>query len=155
MTDRNTLVLVDASYLVSGSASPGGGSGYILTICQRGYLRGAVSKIILVEAERNITKKMGSASHTQYFQHLRDIAFEIAVFEDASIPLRHRLIAGEKDAHVITAAVILDAEYVISLDRRLVSRINTATLPITAMTPGEFLRGPLLLHPEYADIRNP
>lgn len=153
MTDRNTVALIDASCLVSASASPSGGSGFILSVCRRGLLRAATSNAVLVEAERNIKKKMGSDALARHRENLRIIPFEIIVVRDESISAFHRAIAGDKDAHIITAAIELGAEYVITLDLRLVSRINASALAIVAMTPGEFINGPLLLHPEHGDLR--
>lgn len=151
---RNTLVFFDAACVVAASGSPDGGSAFILSVCRRMYLRAAGSRSVFVEAERNISRKMGDTSLNRYYGYLRDIAFEIVDINEASIPLRYRHIAGEKDAHVITAAIALSADYLITLDRKLANRITAATLPIIAMTPGEFIKGPLLQHPDRADFRD-
>ncbi|MEJ2354093.1 MAG: hypothetical protein P8Y03_30320, partial [Anaerolineales bacterium] len=57
--DRDTLLFFDASCLIAAAGSPSGGSGLLLSLCAREYLRASVSQAILLEAERNIQAKLG------------------------------------------------------------------------------------------------
>jgi len=57
--DRTTLLFFDASCLIAAAGSLSGGSGFLLALCQRGLLRGAISQPVLLETERNLLKKRG------------------------------------------------------------------------------------------------
>lgn len=56
--DRDTLVFFDASCLVAAAGSPTGGSGFLLSLCARRLLRGAISHMVLLEAEHSIQAKL-------------------------------------------------------------------------------------------------
>lgn len=58
--DRDTLLFFDASCLIAAAGSPNGGSGFLLSVCSRGFLKAAVSQPVLLEAERNIFENLGN-----------------------------------------------------------------------------------------------
>ena len=66
---------------------------------------------------------------------------------------RFRDIVGEKDEHVLAAAVEGAANVLLTLDQTLENRINQAGLTIRAMTPGEFIKSLLPEHPGYGLMR--
>lgn len=72
-------------------------------------------------------------------------------------PLEERIsylhVAGEKDEHVVAAAVASGAPFLLTLDRGLLRRVNLVDLGLRALTPGEFLNEVLPLHHRYDDIR--
>ncbi len=59
--DRNTIIFFDASCLVAASGSPTGGSGFLLTVCAKGFVKAAVSQQVLLEAQRNVTEQLHPA----------------------------------------------------------------------------------------------
>lgn len=61
--------------------------------------------------------------------------------------------AGEKDAHVMAAAIAGKAEFLITLDKQLIRRVSGAEYNIRALTPGEFILTELRSHPEYEAFR--
>lgn len=56
--DRSTRLVLDASCLVAAAGSPTGGSAFLLSLCQRGFLRAVVSPPVLLEARRNVQENM-------------------------------------------------------------------------------------------------
>jgi hypothetical protein len=63
-------------------------------------------------------------------------------------------ITGEKDAHVLAAALHVGADYLITLDKRLAHRITQEEqLSLPALSPGRFIIGQLPSHPAYHSIR--
>jgi hypothetical protein len=52
-----TLLFFDASCLIV-AGSPTGGAGFLLLLCAHRLLRGTVSQVVLLEAERNIAAKL-------------------------------------------------------------------------------------------------
>ena len=55
---RDSLLFFDATCLIAAAGSPSGGSGFLLSVCQSGFLNAFSSRSVLVEAERNITAKL-------------------------------------------------------------------------------------------------
>jgi predicted nucleic acid-binding protein len=65
----------------------------------------------------------------------------------------HEKIVGEKDAHVLAAAVVAEAPFLITLDQGLEKRVNAAKLEITALSPGGFIKTTLIQHRDYPSMR--
>jgi hypothetical protein len=63
-------------------------------------------------------------------------------------------VLAEKDAHVLAAALSVQAPFLITLDQRLAAAINQANLPIRALSPGEFITTELPTHPAYPVMRS-
>jgi hypothetical protein len=60
---------------------------------------------------------------------------------------------GEKDAHVLGAAVVAEAPFLITLDQGLEKRVNAAKLGIAALSPGAFIKTALIQHRDYPSMR--
>jgi predicted nucleic acid-binding protein len=58
-----------------------------------------------------------------------------------------------EDAHVIAAAIEAGANYLITLDRRLIERVTRSDLPLQAKSPGAFIEEDLATHPSFSEIR--
>jgi hypothetical protein len=67
--NRNTLLFFDASCLIAAAGSPSGGSGFLLSLCGRGYLQAVVSQPVLIEAQRNIQNKIGADAVKRFIPH--------------------------------------------------------------------------------------
>ncbi|MCC7107056.1 MAG: hypothetical protein IT307_18145 [Chloroflexi bacterium] len=57
IVDRQSLLFFDASSLFVAARSVAGGSGYLLRICQFGFMRACASPAVLRETERNLLDK--------------------------------------------------------------------------------------------------
>jgi predicted nucleic acid-binding protein len=113
----------------------------------------AVSAAVLQEAERNLANKFNSLALNRYDRLLQEIEFVVAGVADEE-ELRHfASVTGFKDAHVLAAAVGVNASVIVTLDRPLITAISTRCSSLEAMTPGDFIEGPLKTHPEYLDFR--
>jgi predicted nucleic acid-binding protein len=65
-------------------------------------------------------------------------------------------ITGEKDAHVLASAVHIGAQFLLTLDMRLISRITQEEkLAIHALSPSAFITTKLPTHPAYPSLRPP
>ncbi|MCX6020161.1 MAG: PIN domain-containing protein [Chloroflexi bacterium] len=149
MIDHESLLFYDAACLIAAAGSPNGGSGYLLSLCSRGLLRAITSDLVLVEAERNIRAKMSLAALDRYHRLLVLTPITLVPAPAALNALAFHHIVGEKDAHVLAASIAAHAPFLLTLDRALAARTNQAQLPISALTPGEFIRTLLPLHPAY------
>ena len=147
--DSSTLVFFDASCLVAAAGRPVGGAGYVLSLCARNLLRAAVSHPVLVEAERNVRANFSDATLATYHGLLaRTDAMVVAVPAPAA-RARYRNLVGEKDDHVVSAAIAAGAPFLLTLDRPLARGVNGANLPIRALSPGELINDVL---PNHVDV---
>lgn len=150
---RHTLLFFDASCLIAAAGSPTGGSSFLLAVCARGFLRAAVSQLVLVEAEGNILRNLSPAAWQRYQEQILTLPLVVAPVPGTEELDRLAPLVTPKDAHVFAAALALQAPFLISLDRPLLQQINQARLPLEARTPGEFITGELPQHPDYRSLR--
>src|SRR5829696_1077389 len=151
--DETTILFFDSSCLVAASGSPTGGSSVILAICARGFLTGAVSHAVLAETEGNNLTNLPQPALTRYQQEI--LSLPLIVAPTPTAPEREAVasITGEKDAHVLAAALSVSAAFLLTLDKRLVSRITQEEeLSIHALSPGEFITQKLPTHPAYRSL---
>lgn len=151
---QHTLLFFDASCLIAAAGSPTGGSGFLLSLCQRGLLRGAVSELVLAEAELNVLTKLSPAALSHLGELLETTPLQIArpgAWEEA--PWAAAINA--KDRHVVAAALAAHSPFLLTLDRALAAEVNQVDLSIQAISPGDFIRDVLPHHTEYPALRKP
>ena len=151
--DRNTLLFFDASCLIAAAGSPSGGSGLLLSICARGLLKASVSQPVLLEAERNILQKCSIDVFDTYYRLIMLTPFVLISIPPRSNRQPYSPIVGEKDEHVLAAAIVAGSPFLLTLDKGLERRVNQADLPIQALPPGEFIKTMLPKHVDYPLIR--
>jgi len=142
VASKRALVFLDASVMVAAARSPSGGSALAIEVCQGRRFKAAVSKLVLLEARVNIAEKFGEAELLRFYQQLASLDPEIAPAPSTGLLARCRPLVGEKDAHVLAAALQCTASYLLTLDRRhlLTSAVLEAGLSVTVATPGDFLK---------------
>lgn len=152
--DRTTRLFFDASCLVAAAGSPTGGSSFVLALCQRGFLRAVISQPVLLEAHRNVQEQMDAARLERLEALFLDVPLEVVpVPQERETLQQARAVAGEKDTHVLAAALAAGTPLLICLDKPLVERINHAGLALQALSPGDFIKELLPTHPDYPSIR--
>ena len=151
--DRTTLLFFDAAALVAAAGRPAGGSGFLLSLVERQLLAGVASHGILVEAERNIRTKLPPAALGRFQELLRRGALMVTPLPPPAAVQQYVDAVGQKDAHVVAAALTVGAAFLITLDQPLARGIAAAGVPIRALTPGEFIRTELPSHPDYSTLR--
>jgi predicted nucleic acid-binding protein len=144
--DRTTLVFFDASCIIAAAGSPTGGSGFLLSLCAKGYLQAAVSTYVLAEAARNVQARMPTGAWANYQALLLSVPFVIA---PVPVPLPALPPVNAKDLHVVAAATAVGTAYLLTLDRGLLVEANQAGLAFLALTPGDFIKTVLPIHVEY------
>jgi len=65
----------------------------------------------------------------------------------------HRRVVTQKDQHVIASALAAHAPFLITLDKPFTTQVNDAGLPITALSPGDFIKTFLPQHSDYPRLR--
>lgn len=144
-------VFLDASIFVAAAGSASGGSSLILEV-YRGLLFSAVTtRRILLEAQRNIRRKLPSEAILRFYKEIAKLNPEI-VGPPAKESLRkYDDIISLKDRHVLSSALKSKATFLITLDRKhfQTEAIRQANLSIIIMTPKEFLE----LVKKYKDFK--
>ncbi len=134
-------LFLDASVLIAAAGSKTGGSALILELCRRGKARAASSRLVLLEAERNIRTKLGREATLRFYQEIASLNLELVE------PLTpHEIHAKEqiihpKDAHVLAAAEKGGADFLLTLDRKhfMSATVLRAGLPFQIVTPRDLL----------------
>ena len=152
--DRNTLLFFDSSCLISAAGSPTGGSGFLLSLCARGYLKAAVSQPVLLETQRNIQLKLGDKAVRTFYNFLAIVPFSLAPLPDKDDFARLEKLVNKKDVHVVAAALEINAPFLLTLDKGLVLEANRAHLGIQAFSPGEFIKIVLPNHVDFPATRD-
>ena len=151
--DRDTRLFFDASCLIAAARSPTGGSAFLLSVCLRGFLHGVVSQLVLLEAERNVFDNFGGEAVARYDRLVATPPLTVVALSSPTIDRSYETIVGQKDAHVLAAAVIAEAPFLITLDQRLEKRVNDGMPRIVALSPGGFIRTILIQHRDYSSMR--
>jgi predicted nucleic acid-binding protein len=147
--DRNALLFIDSSCLIAAAGSPSGGSGFLLSLCSKGFLKAAVSQPVLLEAQRNIQAKLGDEAIKRFYNLLAEVPFSLASLPDKAELERLEKLINRKDIHVVAAALEVHASFLLALDKGLVLEINQAKLGIQALAPGDFIKTILPKHVDY------
>ena len=128
---------------------PAGGSGFLLSLCAKGYLQAVVSTYVLAEATRNVQANMKATAWANYQTLLTTVPFLMA---PVPAPLPTMPPINAKDVHVVTAARAVVTAYLLTLDQGLRAEVNLAQLAFPALTPGEFIKTVLPTHVEYPTL---
>ena len=134
-------VFLDVSIFVAASGSASGGSSLILEVCKGICFSAATTRRILLEAQRNIRRKLSSEALICFYKEIAKLNPEII-----RPPTKERLskyddVIALKDRHVLVGALESKATFLITLDCKHFQTeiIRQANLPIIIMTPKEFL----------------
>lgn len=140
MAKTGLKLFIDANVFIAGSASPAGGSSYILKACQKGVFQSITTRLILQEAKKNIIKKLDEKALNRFIKLIKTLSLKIHPPVTTSDDYLN--IIETKDAHVLAAAIESQSDYLITLDRNhfFTDKIKRAKLPIKIITPKNFIR---------------
>lgn len=111
-------LLVDTSVWIAAAGSTTGGSVMILDLCRQRQIQAITSRLIFLEAQRNIRTKLGLEALLRFYREIA--ALEIELME---IPTSHEIavqcrIIHRKDAHVLATAVKGHVDVLLTLNRK-------------------------------------
>ena len=135
-------VLLDASVFIAAAGSRTGASALLLSLCRHGHAKAVSSRLVLLEAERNIQGKLGQAALLRFYQEIASLDLDLVEAPTPQEIATQSRIINPKDAHVLAAALKGGVEVLLTLDRKhfLSQPVLQAGLPFVMMTPGDFLR---------------
>lgn len=145
-----TRIFFDASCLIAATQSPTGGSSFLLSICEKGYLQAVFSTYVLAEASRNIQNRMKPTAWIRYQELLNSVPFILAPvpFLLPSLPF-----VNAKDVHVVVAAEVAGCAYLITLDKGLLVETTKANLAFPTLIPGDFIKTVLPTHVDFPNLQ--
>lgn len=135
-----TKVFLDSSVVIAGINSATGASQIILKLSKDGKIIASVSEIVLQEVMRNLKKKLPEKVLIQFLSYLAESNFKKVDFEKESEILKYQDITDAKDTHVIAAAFKSKADYLVTLDKKHLLKLERKNFPFKIVTPGEFLK---------------
>ena len=138
-------VFLDANIFFAGARSPKGGSGFILELAKKKKLEIITVNHALLEAERNILKKLGPQYLNRHYQNLLEIKPKIQSIEFVTLKEINKLrkLIPSKDIPILLGAILSGTQFLITLDRKHFlgnEKLKKIKLPFKILNPGEFLR---------------
>lgn len=106
----------------------------------------------MLEADRNIRAKLPSSARFRFHRLLTETPLVLSPVPSPTARRRFSALAAEDD-HVVAACIVSGAEYLITLDRKLIARLEQAALPFSSMQPGDFFKQVLVHHADYPTLR--
>lgn len=142
MALRPDLVFLDASVMVAASRSPSGGSALAMEVCRGRRFRAAITVRVFLEARVNIAEKFREEELVRFYQQMAALRPEMVPPPSAETLASGARLVGQKDAHVLAAALECGAGHLLTLDRRhlITPAVQSEGLPLKVVTPGEFLK---------------
>lgn len=133
------IAFLDASVILSGLASPTGGSGKLLLAAGKNKLKLITTPLVLNEVNRHLSKlKLTSRRLTDCLdQKLITLKNNPST---ALIERCTRLTVDPDDAHVLAGAISSRCRFLLTLDKKhlLTKLVKTRLKPILVLSPKEF-----------------
>ena len=138
-------VFLDANVFFAAAGSPTGGSAFVLELAKHKKIYVVTVAHALVEAERNIQKKLDREAVDRHYQNLLDIGVEIQNIDNVPSGITTALekLLIRKDIPILLGAILSKSEFFITLDRKDFidnKRLQEAELSFQIVTPGDFLQ---------------
>ena len=142
MAEAKVKLFLDASVLVASAKSLSGGSALVLQVCQGQKFQAVSTRKVLLEAQRNIKNKFSDDELVRFYCEIAGLNLEIIEPATTEEIAQYFQVIASKDAHVLAAAIKGKASFLITLDRKhfMTSVLVKSELPISILTPGEFLQ---------------
>jgi predicted nucleic acid-binding protein len=133
-------VFLDATCWVAAAGNPNGGSAEILKLARAGDFRLVTTAAVLIEAERNILKKMTAEAMSRFLAEMADPAFTLVAAASPDEEARWTDLVAEKDAHVLAGTLKAGADVLVTLDRKhILTDAVRDGFPIRVSDTREFL----------------
>src|SRR5680860_665431 len=118
MAGRKKKVLLDASVFVASAGSASGGSSLVLEVCRGLRFSAVTTRKILLEAQRNIRRKLSSEALLRFYKEIGALNPEIIKPSAKEKLSRYDDVIALKDRHVLVSALESKSSYLITLDRK-------------------------------------
>ncbi len=128
---------LDSSVLFSAVNSPSGGSSKLFTLPK---IKLVTSKVVLVETERNVRKKLLTHHLERFFTLVYKITIYDQLPDDKKIKRAKKFIA-EKDAVILSEAKQAQTSFLVTLDRKhfMTKEVANFLKPQKVLIPKELI----------------
>lgn len=135
------LLFLDTSVVIASILSPTGGSRAIFDLAAAGLVRLVLAEEVAMEANHVLQEKYGDVELTKLYQLLLTMESSIRPTPASRYLARFDyVIIDPKDRHILAGAMIYQADYLITLDKKhfITAKLKSAKLPFASMTPELF-----------------
>lgn len=135
-------IFLDASVILSGLASPNGGSGKVLKAAKLHKLKLLTTPLVVEEVSRNLDK-LHVVSNKLHRLLSSKIVLLLANPNEETIEKFRRICRDPDDAHVLAGAAISGADVLLTLDKKhiLAPNVQKALQPMSVKSPKNFWSG--------------
>ncbi len=132
---------LDANIFFCAVLSSKGGSAFIIKFCQKKQIQCVTSKLVLIEAERNISLKLKKHNIEKFHNILKRLKLIIEAEPSTDEIKQVNRWVHLKDAPIVACALKSKSDFLITLDRRhLANSVIQEKFPlITILTPRDFI----------------
>ena len=154
--NRHTTLFFDASVLVAGAHSRGGGSALLLEACKLGGFTAQTTFLVILEALHTLESNFPQRSRNRFTVYLAEIDWQLLPVPREEDLQKYASLIDPKDLHVLAAAVEGVSDFLLTLDRRHIlaaaEAVKKANIPIHILRPGGFIQQYYPLHEEYSSL---
>ncbi len=137
---RKIKVFIDTNVLIAGLHSITGASATLLDLCEAGVIQMAVSRQVLIEADRNFAAKFPELID-RFRQFMRSLAPLMVEDPTPESMEKAATIVDRKDAPILAAAQNANVDFLITLDKRHFLNPKTRQkVMLQVASPIEFLQ---------------
>lgn len=139
MRETIPIVVFDTSVLLSGLASPKGGSAKLLSFCRGGRMHGVVSKPIIHEALTNAERLR--LTPDEVARRIKKYFRRILPAPDPSLAASlEGTLSDSDDIHLLASSKEAHADYLVTLDRRHLLRKASLIKHVAIVAPKQLIR---------------
>jgi len=140
MRKQRLKVFLDTSALITGIASSRGDARAVLQLAEISLIEVFVSRQVIVEADRNIGEKLPEMLNE--YREFIDLLAPVLVKDPSPRDVKRFLtVIHPDDAPILASAVISDADFLITWDRKhFIGKNIHVHSNLKIVTPGEFLK---------------
>ena len=140
MRKQRPKVFLDTSALIAGIASSRGAARAVLQLAEIGLIEVIVSRQVIVEADRNIEEKLPEMLN-EYRKFIEILAPALVDDPQQKDVKRFLTVINPDDAPILASAVISDADFLITWDRKhFIGKNIHIHSNLKIVTPDEFLK---------------
>jgi predicted nucleic acid-binding protein len=132
-------IFLDSSVLIAACGSMNGASHTVIVMAEIGLFKVLISKQVLEECERNISKKMIAALPI-FRQILMIINLEITPDPLPQDIDKYKLIIEPKDAPILASAIAANADRILSLNTKDFNETVSSQCGLMIQTPSQFIQ---------------
>lgn len=114
---KKLKIFFDSSILIAASISSKGKSREILNLCRQERIVGIISRYVLVETERVLSKKIPDAL-PRFYKIIKETKFKLIDLEKKEIQKCKNMISDLGDIPVIAAAIKAKVDFLLTFDKR-------------------------------------